>query len=231
LPRAIELLATPADNQIDVALSLSSPACPKETAMGIGRASDLGGTVTRLIAKIEAGDEEAHNQLCELVYGQLRVIARRFRHRMNVHSCETTEVVHELVGGFMAGDRFGKMKNRRYFYAAAADQIRRLLIEHLRRRARKTAGGHLRRVALEPWLDELRESTEVRCGSDMESLDLALTRLKKERPRQHLIVQLKFFAGLTNAQIADSLNVSVDTIKREWRVTRAWLGSRLSKKL
>ncbi|MBX9790473.1 MAG: sigma-70 family RNA polymerase sigma factor [Pirellulales bacterium] len=196
--------------------------------MASGQAQDVSGTLTRLIGRIDAGEQAAYEQFCELVYGQLRVIARHRRRQMNVDSLVTTEVVQELFRRFLANGRLGQMKNRRYFYAAAADQMRRLLIDHLRHKQAESQGGKVKRVALDPWLDELTESAAARCGGDLEALDRALQRLRLERPRQHEIVQLRFFAGLTNQQIAEALGVSVDTVKRDWKVARARLGSQLS---
>jgi RNA polymerase sigma factor (TIGR02999 family) len=125
----------------------------------------------------------------------------------------------------LAKGRLGEMKNRRYFYAAAADQMRRLLIDHWRHKKSQAAGGHMKRQELDPWLDELTDSTAKRCGGDLEALDSALRRLKADRPRQYEIVQLKFFAGLTNEQVADTLGISIDTVKRDWKIARARLGA------
>jgi RNA polymerase sigma factor (TIGR02999 family) len=181
--------------------------------------------LTRLIGQVAAGDQSAQAEFCALVYDELRVIGRRARRRSAGCSLATTEVVNEFLGRILADDRLGEMKNRRYFYATAADQMRRILIDHWRHKKSQSAGGHLQRVELEPWLDELTVSVASRCGGDLEALDLALARLKKDRPRQHEIVLLKFFAGLTNDQAAETLDVSIDTVKRDWQAARARLGA------
>jgi RNA polymerase sigma factor (TIGR02999 family) len=187
----------------------------------------LAGTLTRLIDQIDAGDDAAQVALCELVYNELRAIGRRARRRGPGCSLATTDIVHEFLGGILAKGRLGQMKNRRYFYAAAANQMRRLLIDQWRLKHAKARGGDRQREALEPWLDEMVDSAASRCGGDLEALDAALTRLKDERPREYEIVQLKFFAGLTNEQIAKTIGISVDTVKRDWQRARARLGAML----
>lgn len=185
------------------------------------------GTLTRLIGQVDAGDKAAQEALYELVYDELRRVARNLPRRGNGDSLATTEVVHEFVGRMITDGRLGQMKNRRYFYAAAAGQMRRLLIDCWRKKRAQIRGGGRQREPIEPWLDELVDSTASRCGGDLEALDGALTRLKDDRPRQYEIVQLKFFAGLTNEQIARTLEVSIDTVKRDWRLARARLGASL----
>src|SRR4051794_33260132 len=92
----------------------------------------LAATLTQLIGKIDDGDEAAQSKLCELVYQELREVGQRARRRYAGCSLTTTEVVHEFLGRILADGRLGQMKNRRYFYAAAADQMRRLIIDHWR---------------------------------------------------------------------------------------------------
>jgi RNA polymerase sigma factor (TIGR02999 family) len=183
------------------------------------------GTLTQLIRQIDDGDEAAQAALCDLVYKELRDIGRRARRRSLGCTLATTDIVHEFLGRVLAKGRLGQMKNRRYFYAAAADQMRRLLIDRWRLKRTKARGGDRHREELEPWLDELVDSAASRCGGDLESLDAALTQLREQRPRQYEIVQLKFFAGLTNEEIAKTLGVSVDTVKRDWQRARARLGA------
>jgi RNA polymerase sigma factor (TIGR02999 family) len=189
------------------------------------------GTFTRLIGRVDAGENGAQTELCELVYDELRGVARKLRRRSESDSLATTDVVHEFVGRLLADKRLGQMRNRRYFYAAATDQMRQLLIDHWRHNKAQKRGGNLQRENLDPWLDQLAHSTAIRCGGDLEALDAALAKLKHDRPRQFEIVQLKFFAGLTNEQVAETLEISVDTVKRDWKVARARLGALLSETL
>jgi RNA polymerase sigma factor (TIGR02999 family) len=185
----------------------------------------LAGTLTRLIGQIDAGDLSAQAELCERVYDELRAIGQRIRRLGPNCSLATTDVVHEFLGRVLSDGRLGQMKNRRYFYAAAADQMRRLLIDHWRHKRTKKRGGHMQQHALDAWLDDLTDSAASRCAGDLELLDAALIRLKEQRPRQHEIVQLKFFAGLSNQQVAEMLDVSIDTVKRDWQKGRARLGA------
>jgi RNA polymerase sigma factor (TIGR02999 family) len=208
------------DNGQMTRFGLSSRRC----AMGEPDSARLNGTVTRLIAEIGTGDPVAQAKLCDLVYKELRAIGQRMRRRAGC-SLDTTDVVNDFLSRILADGRLGQMKNRRYFYAAAASQMRRLIIDHWRKRKTQLDGGRLKREDLEPWLDELTESAASRCGDDMEALEKALIRLKQDRPRQYEVFQLKFFAGLTNKQIAESLDVSVDTVKRDWNSARARIGA------
>lgn len=199
-----------------------------ESRASMGDGEQLAGAVTQLIGEIERGDKAAQDDFCQLVYDELRAIARRAKRSTSGNSLGTTEIVNEFLGGLLANERIGVMKNRRYFYGAAADQMRRILIDRWRRNRSQARGGNRRQEELEPWLDELVDSVASRCGGDFESLELALSRLQRDRPRQHEIVQLKFFAGLTNEQIAEALEVSTDTVKRDWKIARARLGACLS---
>jgi RNA polymerase sigma factor (TIGR02999 family) len=185
------------------------------------------GVVTALIVKIEAGDKAARDELCELVYKKLLVIGKRMRQRSAGSSLATGEVVNEFLNDLLVSGRLGKMKNRRYLFKVAADQMHRLLIDRFREKRAKKRGGDRQREHLDPWLDELVDSASSRCGGDLEALDAALARLKHERPRQHEVVLGKFFVGLTNEQIAETLEVSIDTVKRDWKIARARLGASL----
>lgn len=189
-----------------------------------GDSEELTSSVTGLIGQIDAGDPAAQAELCAIVYDELRAIARRLRRGRSDGALETTEIVHEFFGRVLADGRLSQMKNRRYFYAAAADQMRRILIDHWRRTRTQAAGGHLHREPIEPWLDQLTDSAASRAGGDLAALDEALTRLKSDRPRPHEVAQLKFFVGLGNEEIATVLDVSVDTVKRDWQLARARLG-------
>jgi RNA polymerase sigma factor (TIGR02999 family) len=190
--------------------------------------SALAGTLTRLIGQIDAGYSSAQEKLCQLVYNELISIGRRVRQHRNDCSLETTDVVHEFLGQMLSNGRLGQMKNRRYFFAVAADQMRCMLIDHWRKKQAEKHGGELKRVPLDQWLDELTDCAAARSGGDLEALDVALSRLKSSRPRQHEVFQLKFFGGLTNQQIAETIQTSIDTVKRDWERARAHVGAHLS---
>ena len=135
-------------------------------------------------------------------------------------SLATTDIVNDFLGGILAKGRLGEMKNRRYFYATATDQMRCLLIDRWRH---KQAQCVVAIASAETWNHgsmSLSIAAASRCGGDLEALDAALASLKQDRPRQFEIVQLKFFAGLANVQFAQILEVSIDTIKRDWEIAR-----------
>lgn len=185
--------------------------------------SDFAGTLTHLLGRVDGGDAQAESQICELVYGELRRIAGLLHGRYKSESLATTEIVNEFFIHILSDDRLGQMKNRRYFYGAAAQQMRRIIIDHWRRTNNQAHGGHLNRVDFNPELNILVDTTLARCG-DLDALEHALKQLDRDRPRQFQIVQLKFFAGLNNEQIAEALDVSVETVKRDWKLARARLG-------
>jgi RNA polymerase sigma factor (TIGR02999 family) len=185
------------------------------------------GTLTRLLSQVDAGDRAAQDQFCEIVYNELLAIGRRMRRRSPGCSLATTDVVHEFLVHILADSRLGQMKNHRYFYAAAADQMRRLLVDHWRCQQTQIDGGRLQREGLDAWVNELTTSVASRCGGDLEALEAALTRIQRARPRQYEVVQLKFFVGLTNQQVAEALDISIDTVKRDWQIARARIGAYL----
>jgi RNA polymerase sigma-70 factor, ECF subfamily len=177
------------------------------------------GELTLLIDRIERGDVQAQAEFCQRVYDELRAVAHRLCGRFRIDALETTDVVQDLFGQWLRDGRLSQMKNRRYFYAAAADQMRRILIDHLRRNATQAAGGRMKRADFDVAIDALVESTSSQCG-DLEMMDAALDRLKERSPRAYDIVRMKFFAGMTIEQIADTLGVSVDIVKRQWQQAR-----------
>ncbi len=178
------------------------------------------GELTLLIDRMDRGDAAAHAEFCEQVYAGLRDVAHRMRSRIRVDSLESADLVQDLFGAWLRDARLSQMKNRRYFYKAAADQIHRMLVDHVRHKATRAAGGQMNRVDGDACLDALAESTTSRCGGNLESINAALDKLKTEDSQLHEIVRLKFFAGMTIEQIAETREVSVDTVKRHWRQAR-----------
>lgn len=185
------------------------------------------GEITELILKIDAGVESAREELCNLVYDELKQVARGLLKRGNYESLDSTDVVHNLFEKMFRKGQLGDLKNRRYFYTTATDLMRKLLIDHWRHGQTKAAGGHLKRNDLDMLLDQLVNSVETRSGGDVEALNTQLVLLQQERPRQFEVVQLRFYGGLTIEQTAEVLEVSVDTVKRDWKLARAKLHARL----
>jgi RNA polymerase sigma factor (TIGR02999 family) len=175
--------------------------------------------VTRVLSAIEAGDAGAAEQLLPLVYDELRKLAaHRLDHQTPGQTLQPTALVHEaylrLVGD-PAGDDWD---GRAHFFAAAAEAMRRVLVEHARRRGRQKRGGGLARRDLDP--DDLA-APEVR--EDLLALEEALTRLAAADPQAAQLVQLRYFAGLAIPDAARTLGVAPRTADRLWAFARAWL--------
>jgi len=178
--------------------------------------------VTRILAEIGRGDPRAAEQLLPLVYDELRrLAARRLAQEKPGQTLQATALVHEaylrLVGGAAAPGWDG----RRHFFAAAAEAMRRLLVENARRKRADKHGGARRRLDV----DEI-DLTGIGPGAaaeDLLALDEALTRLAAEDPDRAELVQLRYFAGLSIEQAAAALGISPATAKRRWALARAWL--------
>jgi RNA polymerase sigma factor (TIGR02999 family) len=176
--------------------------------------------VTRILGAMEAGEPRAAEQLLPLVYDELRKLAaQKLAHEQPGQTLQATALVHEaylrLVGGEQARDWSG----RRHFFAAAAEAMRRILIDRARHRQTRKAGGGRHRLDL----DDLEPALEEESGDRLLALDEALRQLEAEDPRKAELVKLRFFAGLTAAQAAAALGVSTSTAEKDWAYARSWL--------
>ncbi len=179
--------------------------------------------VTKLLRQAQEGDRAALDELLPLVYKELKRIASRqlVQERPN-HTLQATALVHEAYMR-MVDQHSVDWRNRAHFFSIAAEMMRRILVNHaVQRRAQKRGAGE---TLLS--LDEVL-SFPNRQTVDLVSLDEALTRLAEFDPRQARIIELRFFAGLTNEETAEVLSVSDQTIKREWRSAKAWLAAQLT---
>jgi RNA polymerase sigma factor (TIGR02999 family) len=179
--------------------------------------------MTRLLDRWSAGDSEAFGELMEVTYARLRRIARRqARRERSGHTLQATAILHEAVLRLM--DLEGLSWNDRgHFYAVAAEMMRRTLVDYAREQNRLKRGGDARRVTLE----EAESVASPDRPPDLEALDAALTRLAARDPRKVRIVELRFFVGLTGAEIARCLDLSTATVQREWRRAKTWLYAEL----
>jgi RNA polymerase sigma-70 factor, ECF subfamily len=178
---------------------------------------------TLILGRARAGDERARGELIALVYDELRRVASGLMRRERAdHTLSPTGVVHEAVIRLLGGAIFDKAADRSYLFASAARAMREILVEHARRRAAGRRGGGRRRVPL----DRVVESFEEK-DLDVIALHEALDLLAEWNQRQSQIITLRYFGGLTMAEVAESLGVSLVTVERDWRVARAWLGSQL----
>lgn len=178
--------------------------------------------LNRILREAEAGDTQAAQQLAARLYDELHELARRemAAERSN-HTLQPTALVHEAYLR-LAGSADGAFADRDRFFAAAANAIRRVLIDHARRRAREKRGGGRLRVPL----DDLDVPGPI-ADEDLLSLDAALAQLAACDPTKARIVELRFFAGLSMAELAKAVGASESTVQREWRLARAWLRAHL----
>jgi RNA polymerase sigma factor (TIGR02999 family) len=176
---------------------------------------------TRLINAIEKGDPQAARQLLPLVYDELRRLAvQRMGQEKAGQTLQATALVHEAYLRLTDNDDSVRWNGRGHFFAAAAEAMRRILIDNARRKARPKHGGDRTRVNL----DEAAVVSEPTAPSDdLLALDEALTKLASEEPVMAELVKLRFFAGLTIPQAAEVLGISEATAERYWTYARVWL--------
>lgn len=167
------------------------------------------------------------DRLFPLVYGELQRIAhRQLGMERPGHTLETSALVHEAYIKLVGLDRM-EWRGRAHFFAAAAGAMRRILIDHAERRGARKRGGGRRRVPLEDVDIPSRTSLDDRSLEELLALDRALNRLRIMDERQAKVVECRFFAGMTIEEVAEALDVSAMTVKRDWTAARAWLNREL----
>ena len=175
--------------------------------------------VTRLLQSIEVGDERAADKLLPLVYEELRRLARaRLSHENGVETLRPTELVHEAYLRLVGGDATD-WNGSSHFFGAAAKAMRRIVIDRARRRQTTKHGGGLQRIALEE--EEIADS--VQDDEKLLRLDTALQKLEAFDSTRAQLVQLRYFAGLTNREAAQAMGISTSTADRYWVFAKAWL--------
>src|SRR5262245_13393503 len=175
--------------------------------------------VTRILSAIEAGDPHAAEHLLPLVYGELRKLAaEKMAQERPGQTLQATALVHEAYLRLVDGDKAQHWDSRRHFFAAAAEAMRRILIEGARRKASEKHGGQRQRLNLDD-VEVENESTDV----DLLALDEALTKLTGEDPIKGQLVTMRYFAGLSVQEAADALGISRATADRYWAYARTWL--------
>ncbi len=174
--------------------------------------------VTQVLEAIRKGEENAAEHLLPLVYQELRQLARaRMASEGAGHTLQPTALVHEAwLRLVKAGDR--NWPNRAYFYGAAAEAMRRILVEHARSKARLRHGGGQVRVNVDD-VDIAAASAEDK----VLLINEALAQLEAEHPERARVVVLKYFSGLTNKEVAETLNLGERTVDRHWVCAKAWL--------
>jgi RNA polymerase sigma factor (TIGR02999 family) len=175
--------------------------------------------VTQILASIERGDPHAADQLLPLVYDELRKLAAaRMAHESPDHTLQATALVHEAYVRLVETEQAQHWNSRGHFFAAAAEAMRRVLVERARRKRSLREGGDRERVALSDPVDE-RDTP----AWDLIDLDEALARFEVLEPEKSRLIKLRFFGGLSLAEAADALGISPATAKRHWTYARAWL--------
>jgi RNA polymerase sigma factor (TIGR02999 family) len=180
--------------------------------------------VTQILGQIASGDPSAAHQLMPLVYDELRrLAAQRLSREKAEQTLEPTALVHEAYVRLVDVAKAQNWNSRRHFFAAAAEAMRRILVEQARRKASLKRGGGHERVPM-----SMAEPLVLAPNLDLLALDEALEQLEREDPRSAQVVKLRFFAGLTIKQVADALEVSVATAENDWAYAKSWLKVRIA---
>jgi len=183
--------------------------------------------VTTLLMEWQRGDAVALERLLPLVYADLRNVARAHLGREQAgHSLQPTALVHEVYLRLVRLDRL-RVESRTHFMAFAARLMRQILVDHARRKRAGKRGGAVTMVGLDMLPPRAEPSTGT-ADVDILGLDRALEELAIFDPQQCRLVELKFFAGLSIEEMAETLGISTATVEREWVVARAWLYQRLA---
>jgi RNA polymerase sigma factor (TIGR02999 family) len=175
--------------------------------------------VTRILSAVEAGDPQVAGQLLPLVYSELRrLAAQKLARESSGQTLEATALVHEAYLRLVDAEKVQHWNSRGHFFAAAAEAMRRILVERARHKQSLKAGGNYQR-------QELSDIQPAVGGPDLDLLALneALDNLARRDPRQAELVKLRFFAGLTIEQAAEVLGVSTSTAENDWAHARCWL--------
>jgi RNA polymerase sigma factor (TIGR02999 family) len=179
--------------------------------------------VTGLLLKWQAGSEDALKELIPMIYDELRIIARsQLRKERANHTFKTDGLVNEAFLK-MWGQRSMNIRSRAHFFGIAARAMRQILVDYARELRTEKRGGAFDRLYLDN-IDNLSKERPV----DLISLDEALDELQKWDPQKCRMVEMRYFAGLTNEQTAQVLGISVATVKREWTFSRSWLKRKMS---
>ena len=178
--------------------------------------------ITRLLLAWGAGDQAALDELMPIVYAELRKLARGYmRNQRADHTLQTTALVNEAFLRLIDSSRVN-WQNRTHFFAISAALMRRVLVDFARARGSLKRGGEVQKVELDEALVVAQDQK-----TDLVALDDALKILAEMNPRQSEVVELRYFGGLSEEEIAAHLQVSVRTVRRDWSIARAWLFNQL----
>jgi RNA polymerase sigma factor (TIGR02999 family) len=179
--------------------------------------------ITQILNDFARGDPQAASQLLPLVYDELRKLAaEKMRHEKPGQTLEATALVHEAYLRLVGAEKTQRWDHRGHFFAAAAEAMRRILIDSARRKHRPKHGGNRHRTA-----GDVAAPPPAMPPEDLLALDEALDKLAKEEPAKAELVKLRFFAGLTMPEVAEALGMSLATAERHWTYARTWLYAEL----
>ena len=182
------------------------------------------GDVTQLLHRASEGDRRSADALFAAVYGEIkRMAAKEMRHEAPGRTLQTTALVHEVWLRLMGGQEAVRFETRGHFFVAAADAIRRILVDAARARKRLKRGGHLQRRELPADFE-----TSLPPDDDLLSLDTVLDRFAQMAPEKAALVKLRYFADMSNAEACHLLGISPATGERHWAFARAWLKARMT---
>jgi RNA polymerase sigma factor (TIGR02999 family) len=182
----------------------------------------LASDVTALLNRMRSGDREAGEEVGALVYGELhRIASREMRREREGHLLQTTALVHEAYLKLAGGESL-EIQSRAHFFAVASKQMRRILVDHARSSGALRHGGGAGRVDIE----------EIQIGApersvDVLELDESLRELEQMDPRAAKVVELRYFGGYTDKEVAEVLDTSLATVRRDWEFARSWLFDRM----
>ena len=178
--------------------------------------------VTQLLIAWSEGDSEALDRLIPLVYQELRQLARHHMRKERVeHTLETTALIHEAYLRLIDAKQV-QIKNRAHFFGVSARLMRQILVDAARARGYEKRGGGAQQVSLDAALTVTQKPE-----ADLLAIDEALSALATLDLRKSQVVEMRFFGGLTEAEIATVLDVSIETVKRDWRLAKSWLRMKL----
>lgn len=181
--------------------------------------------ITRMLGELRAGRREVESRLLEAVYPELRRIAAHYMQGERAgHTLQPTALVNEAYLE-LVGQEDIDWRNRSHFFGVAAQLMRRILVNYARRKKAQKREGKRQRVELSDTVAIAEDRLD-----EIIAVDTALDRLAEWDPRQAKIVELRFFAGLTEDETAEALGISPRTVKRDWMIARAWLHSELNSK-
>jgi RNA polymerase sigma factor (TIGR02999 family) len=172
--------------------------------------------ISRLLAAWNSGDKAALDELMPLVYGELHRIAKRCMAGQSPgHTLQTTALIHEAYLR-LAGQKEKHWQNRAHFFGVAAQAMRHILVDYARARQAVKRGGQAQAISL----DDVATTDQ---SAEMIALDEALNSLAEVAPRQSRVVEMRYFGGLSVEEMAEVLNISPETVTRDWRMAKAWL--------